>query len=146
VLGPDAGVEDADDDALARLRLPAQALPQHGCADEAGGHIGLRLLDTVGQHGRDASGADEAGHLLGSYEHRDAAEDEVVPSDDLGARCLRLGRLLEGGLLLLDVGEVRAACPRRGVEGPACGSGARGREALEVSVVADHRLVIELDS
>ncbi|MET3801864.1 hypothetical protein ABID70_001819 [Clavibacter michiganensis] len=103
VLRRDAGVDDADDGALARVLLAARLRPDAvgaGEAEEVGRGGGGGVVDPVGLDAQDLAVARELRGLLGGEVGREAVDREGVRVVDVGADA-------GGDILLLSLEVVR---------------------------------------
>ena len=85
VLGPDARVDDADDDVRRGLVLPAQRGPDSGRTDELR-RVTQRLLEVVLLDGDDAAHSQKIGDGVGGHLGCDAAVNRLERLNDPRAR------------------------------------------------------------
>ena len=141
-LGPDAGVDDADDDARARTRVAAELRPEAtgpGEAEELGRDRGGGLGKRVLLEGDDAGRCSQVARLLARQLDSHAVVGDRVVVDLGGTDARQGGIVLRHDVLLPSLHgrriRVELAPPLR----------SRGRETGLVAVVAGDRFVRERD-
>lgn len=142
-LGPDAGVDVADDDALAGLGGTAEGGPQTlsaGEAEEVGGALVVGgVVELVGGDLGDAVGGGQPEELAGVELGAEGVGGDGVVLTDGGADLLG-----DTGLFVDQMGAVALGVGGGDVESLACG-GSGGGDVGDAAVVGDEGLVGEGD-
>ena len=146
MLGPDARVEDADDDALAGALLATELRPDGRRADERRRGVGLELQERVRVDRHDAWELGHCRDLVGRHDHRDAVEDEVVAAGHLRVLDVGVKSLDEGILLALQERPIPDGVGALQVESRVAAlGGVRRAEPVHAAPVGGDRRVLQLD-
>ena len=144
VLRRDAGVEHADDDALARAAAAAELRKDVRRAEELRRDVGEQLIQPVLLDGDHTVHREQRLDLVGRQGHRDAAVHRAVGAADVSRGDRPLDRGDDAPLLGRQVALVGAHRSPVFLQLLAGLGGARGRQARESAVIGRGAVVIEL--